>query len=57
MKSKIIKGITEEDVIISLLDKTSSLKVIKAVILSIGTYKQDILSVGIDIKKIQSKTN
>ena len=46
IKSKISKGITEGDVIISLLAKNLSLKVIKAVILSIETYKQDILSVG-----------
>ena len=45
-KSKISKGITEEDVIISMLAKKISLKVIKAVILSIDTYKQVILSVG-----------
>ena len=57
IKSKISKGITEGDVIISLLAKNLSLKVIKAVILSIETYKQDILSVGKHNKKIQSKTN
>ena len=52
-----IKDITEEDVMISLWDTHFSLKVIKALILSIDTYEQDILSVGKDNKKIQSKTS
>ena len=54
IKSKGSKGITEEDVIISLLAKTFSLKVIKAVILSIETYKQDMIEVGSENKKIEN---
>ena len=57
IKSKISKRITEEDVIISLLSKTISLKLIKAVNLSIDTYEKDILSVGNGNKKIQSNKN
>ena len=45
IQSKISKGIIEEDVIISLLAKYLLLKVIKAVILSIDTYKKDLFSV------------
>ena len=55
IKSKISKIITEEDVIISLLAKNFSLKVIKAVILSIDTYKQDMLSVGNEKKKYSQR--
>ena len=50
IRSKISKGITEEDVIISLFAKYFLLQVTKAVILSIETYKQDILSVGYENK-------
>ena len=57
MKSKISKSITEEHFIISLLDKHFLPKVIQSVILSIDTYKQDILVVGNENKKIQSKKN
>ena len=56
-KSKISKGITEEDVIISLLSKIFSIKVIQAVILSIDTYEQDILSFSKRNKKNKSNTN
>ena len=41
IKSKISKGITEEDFIISMLAKHLSLKLIIAVILSLDTYKQE----------------
>ena len=47
---------TEEDVIISLLEKIS-LKVIQTVVFSIENYKQYILSVGNEDKNPQSKTN
>ena len=50
-------GITEEDVISILLDKIFLLKVIQAVIFSIDTYEQDIISVGNENKKISSNTN
>ena len=56
IKSKIGKGITKEDVIISLLSKDFSLKLIIAVILSIGTYKQNMIEVGNENKKIKTKT-
>ena len=55
IKSKINKVITEEDVIISLLAKHFLLKVIEAVILSIDTYEQDILSVGKKNKKYSQR--
>ena len=55
-ESKISKGKTEEYVVSSLLAKTFSLKLIQAVIFSIDTYKQDIISVG-NKKQIQSKIN
>ena len=55
IKSKISKGITEEDFIISLLAKHSLLKVIIAVILSIYTYEQDMIKVGNDNKKIKQR--
>ena len=57
IKSKISKGIIEEDVIIILLAKHFLLKVIKAVLLSIDTYEQDISSVGNKNKKKLSKKN
>ena len=55
MKSKINNGITEKCFIISLLAKHFSLKIIKAVILFIDTYKQDLISVGNKNKRIQNK--
>ena len=55
-ESKISKGKTEEYVVSSLLAKTFSLKLIQAVIFSIDTYEQDIISVG-NKKKIQSTIN
>ena len=51
IKSKISEGITEKDVIISLLAKKFSLRVLKSVILSIDTYKQDLIEVGNDNQK------
>ena len=50
-KSKISEVITEEDVIISLLDKLFSLRLIQAVIFFIDTYEQVVLSVGNENKK------
>ena len=55
IKSKISKGITKEDVIISLVYKNFLLKLIKVVILSIDTYKQDVLSVSNEKKKSPSQ--
>ena len=54
IKSKISEGITEKDVIISLLAKKKPIKVIKSIILSIDTYKQDMIAVG-NLKKIQNQ--
>ena len=54
-KPKTSRGITEEDVINSLLDKNSSLKVIQAVLLSIDIYEQDILSVDNENKTINNE--
>ena len=51
--SKISKDITEEYFIISLLDKHFSLKLTKAVILSIDTYKQGMIEVGNENKQIR----
>ena len=53
-KSKISKGITEEYVIISLLAKHLSLKVVKEVILSINTYEQDMIEVWNENKKVKN---
>ena len=46
IKSKISEGLTEKYAIISLLAKNFSLKLIKAVILSIEKYEQDLIAVG-----------
>ena len=50
-ESKVSKGKTKEALIISLLSKEISLKVTKGVILSINTYKQDMIEVGNKGKK------
>ena len=55
IKSKISEEITEKYSIISLLSKNFSLKVIKAVILSIDTYKQDMIEVGNQGKKSKQR--
>ena len=52
-KSKTSKDKTKKALIISLLAKTFSLKVIQAVIFSINTYKQDMITVGENNKKIK----
>ena len=57
IKSKSSEGIAEENVIISLLAKKLSLKVTKAVILSIDTYKRDMIAVGNYNRKIKTKKN
>ena len=44
IKSKISEGLTEKYAIISLLAKNFSLKLIKAVILSIEKYEQDLIA-------------
>ena len=51
IKSKNSEGITEEDVIISLLAKYFSHKVIKSIMFNIGNYEKYILSVGYQNKK------
>ena len=57
IKSKNCKGITEKDVIISLVSKHFSLKLIKEVILSIDTYKQDMIEVGNRKRKLKTNTD
>ena len=56
-ESKTSKDRKEESVISSLLVKKLSLKVIQAVIFSIDTYKQDMIAVGNENQKNQSKTD
>ena len=56
-KSKISKGKTEEYVIRSLLAKTILLKLTQAVIFFIFIYKQDMIAVGEENKKIKVNTN
>ena len=46
---------TEKDVIISILAKTISFKVIKAVILFIDTYKEDSIEVGKEEKNSKQR--
>ena len=55
IKSKFSTVIAEKDVRISLLAKTIAVTLIKAVILSIYTYEQDILEVGDENKKVQNR--
>ena len=54
-ESKLSKDKTEESLIISMLAKNLCLRVIQAVIFSLNTYEQDMISVGNKNKKIKNK--
>ena len=54
-ESKLSKYKTKESLIISMLAKILSVKVIQAVIFSINTYGQDTIVVGNENKKSQNK--
>ena len=55
IKSKISKGIIEEDVRDSISVKKSSPKVIKAVLFTIKNHEKDILAVSYQNKTVQTK--
>ena len=57
MNKKISKDKIEETLISSLLAKTFSLKVTLAVIFSINTYKQYMIAVGNENKKLKTNTD
>ena len=52
-ESEISKGKTEEALISSLLEKTFYLKVTQTFVVSINTYKQGMIAVGNEKKKIR----
>ena len=54
-EEKLSKYKTEESLIIRMLDKTLSLKVIQSVIFSINTYEHNMIAVGNKNKNIKNK--